>query len=54
MERAYFCRKNGCQCADDCPEGCYLLATMDDTTQEEPRFYRDEDQRLDDPQHGQV
>ena len=54
MDRAYFCRKNGCQCADDCPDGCYLLATMDDADQDEPDHYRDEDERLDDPRRSQA
>jgi hypothetical protein len=22
---AKFCREHGCPCADDCPNGCYLL-----------------------------
>ena len=54
-KRAYFCRKNGCPCADDCPQGCYLLETMDDAEQDEPNFYRDElDKELDDPRRGQA
>lgn len=33
-ERHPICRKNGCYCADDCPEGCYLVANA-----EEERLY---------------
>ena len=51
MERADFCRKEGCPCADDCLEGCYLLA---DDPQEDGDFDIHSDDKHNDPRTGQA
>jgi len=51
VERADFCRKEGCPCADDCPAGCYLL---EDQPQDEGDFDIHSDDKHNDPRHGQA
>lgn len=46
---ATFCRTHGCQCADDCPQGCYLAEPQDDGD-----FDLHSDDRHNDPRRGQA